>query len=254
MQKRTFEIGTGVFGKGAPKVCVPIVAKTAEGIWEKAEEIAGISADMAEWRADYFENVFQEEKLLAVLRGLKERLGEKALLFTFRTAGEGGVYPPVEKEDYYRLNQIAAASGCVDLIDLEAFLDEERSAEEIGRLKSLGVYVIASNHDFERTPETEDMAGRLRRMEELGADVAKLAVMPVSRADVLRLLQATLAADEALSVPLATMSMGKLGAVSRLCGSLTGSAMTFASMGESSAPGQISAEELPGILEILSGE
>ena len=85
-------------------------------------------------------------------------------------------------------------------------------------------------------------------MEEMGADVAKLAVIPRSRQDVLDLLQATVTADERMNIPVVTMSMGGLGVVSRLCGSLTGSAMTFAAVGETSAPGQIAAEKMQNIL------
>lgn len=248
--KRTFEMGTGVFGEGRPKICVPIVAKNRDEIWKKAEEISGLSVDMVEWRADFYEDVFGAEKVLETLRGLRERLGEKGLLFTFRTKGEGG-NRSVEKETYFHLNRAAAASGCVSLVDVEAFLDEERTEREIQKIHQAGSRVIASNHDFEKTPDMEEMVRRLARMEELGADAAKLAVMPQSRQDVLDLLQATVTADERLTIPVVTMSMGGLGVVSRLCGRLTGSAMTFAAVGETSAPGQIAAEKMQEILKIL---
>lgn len=89
-------------------------------------------------------------------------------------------------------------------------------------------------------------------MKERGADVAKLACMPRSAKDVLTLLSATenvksLYPDE----PLITMSMGKLGAVSRISGEIFGSAMTFGSAKKASAPGQIEVTALQKILEIL---
>lgn len=248
--KKTFKIGTGIFGEGQPKICVPIVAKGRIEILKKAEEIAGLPVDVVEWRADFYEDVFQMEEVLATLRSLKEILGEKVILFTFRTSKEGGNLS-VEEEAYYHLNQEAAASGCVGLVDVEAFLNEERTEEEIQKLHSAGSRVIASNHDFEKTPPVGELVRRLHRMEELGADVAKLAVMPKSRQDVLNLLQATVTADDELSVPVVTMSMGKLGIVSRLSGVLTGSAMTFAAVGETSAPGQIPAEQMMGVLKLF---
>lgn len=248
--KRTFEMGTGVFGEGRPKICVPIVAKSRDEIWKKAEEIAGLSIDMVEWRADLYEDVFGIGKVLETLRGLKERLGGKGLLFTFRTSGEGGNLA-IDEDVYFRLNRQAAASGCAALVDVEAFLNEERTGAEIRNIQEAGSRVIASNHDFEKTPDMEEMVRRLARMEELGADAAKLAVMPQSRQDVLDLLQATVTADARLTIPVVTMSMGGLGAVSRLCGRLTGSAMTFAAVGETSAPGQIAAEKMQEILKIL---
>lgn len=249
--KKTFELGTGIFGAGRPKICVPVVAESRTGILKKAEEIALLPVDVAEWRADFYEDVFRTDEVLVTLRKLKDILGNKALLFTFRTSNEGGNLP-VEKEVYYRLNQEAAASGCVDLVDVEAFLDEKRTEEEIRKIHLAGSRVITSNHDFEKTPPAEELVRRLSIMEKLGADVAKLAVMPKDRQDVLHLLQATITADEALTVPVVTMSMGKLGIVSRLSGALTGSAMTFAAVGETSAPGQIPVEQMMEFLRILS--
>lgn len=249
--KRTFALGTKIFGEGSPKICVPIVADHRDAIWKKAEEIAALPVDVVEWRADFYQDVFQTEEVTATLRGLKQRLDGKALLFTFRTNREGGSRF-VEKEEYYRLNREAAASGCADLIDIEAFLDENRTAEVIRGIHAAGSRVITSNHEFEKTPPVEEMVRRLRRMEELGTDAAKLAVMPQNRQDVLKLLQAAVTADEMLAVPVVTMSMGRIGVVSRIAGDLTGSAMTFAAVGEISAPGQIPAEKMTEFLKITS--
>jgi len=76
-------------------------------------------------------------------------------------------------------------------------------------------------------------------------------VMPSSVDDVLTLLSATAERAKVSKTPLITMSMGSLGAVSRVCGELTGSCLTFGTLGKASAPGQIGAEELIGILEAL---
>lgn len=247
--KKVFQTGTGVFGEGAPKICVPIVAESREAIWKKAEQAAEMPIDIVEWRTDYYEYVFEPEAVFCTLKGLKERLGRKAVLFTFRTAHEGG-NREIGSDDYYSLNELAACGGA-DLVDMELYLDEARTADKTERLREAGCRVIMSSHDFEKTPSAEEMVRRLKQMEELGADVAKLAVMPNSRQDVLNLLQATVTADELLSIPVVTMSMGKMGVISRICGSLTGSAMTFASAGDASAPGQIPADQITEILKII---
>lgn len=250
--KKTFQAGAGVFGAGSPKICVPVVAADRENIWKKAEEISLLPADIVEWRADFYEDIFTPGAMQETLRGIKERLKGKALLFTFRTKEEGGSRS-VSRDTYHQLNESAAFEGA-ELVDVEAFLEEERTADKIRRLKEAGCHVIASSHDFDRTPPVKEMVRRLLRMEELGADAAKLAVMPVERQDVLELLRATMMADELLSIPVVTMSMGKLGTVSRICGSLTGSAMTFASVGEVSAPGQIPLGRMQEALELLAYE
>lgn len=89
-------------------------------------------------------------------------------------------------------------------------------------------------------------------MQDCGADLLKLAVMPQDAADVLTLLSATLEMSEKYAKqPVVTMSMGAKGAVSRLAGEVFGSAMTFGSAGVASAPGQVSVPELKMALEVL---
>ena len=89
-------------------------------------------------------------------------------------------------------------------------------------------------------------------MQELGADILKIAVMPQNSRDVLTLLSATEEMTRLYAErPLITMSMGGTGLISRLCGETFGSAVTFGAVGKTSAPGQIAADELAQVLELL---
>ena len=86
----------------------------------------------------------------------------------------------------------------------------------------------------------------------LGADIPKIAVMPQSKKDVLTLLAATEEmASEHADRPIITISMGKDGMISRLCGEVFGSALTFGTAGKASAPGQINVDELRQVLEMF---
>ena len=115
-----------------------------------------------------------------------------------------------------------------------------------------GVKVIASNHDFHKTPDQKEIVSRLLKMQELGADIPKIAVMPQNKKDVLTLLAATeeMASDHA-DRPIITMSMAGTGVISRLCGEVFGSALTFGAAGKASAPGQMEVEELRTVLGLL---
>ena len=75
--------------------------------------------------------------------------------------------------------------------------------------------------------------------------------MPACRADVITLLDATQEADEAIGKPIITISMSGTGLVSRLSGESFGSALTFGAVGKVSAPGQMNAEDLRLILELI---
>ncbi len=264
------------FGDKTPKICIPITGRNEKEILDAAEKISALPADVAEWRADYYESVTDRDAFLRVLNTLKERLSGLLLLFTFRTKKEGGVRP-LSDEDYLSLCQAAAKSGLIDLLDLELFTGAETAdgagkASDCGRkdpdpvtmvpnrslldpLISLahtsGCRVILSSHDFQKTPPKDELYRRLVLMESMGADLAKLAVMPECEQDVLTLLSVTRKASDTISCPVITMSMGRLGTISRVSGSLTGSCLTFGTAGEESAPGQLPAELLKHILETL---
>jgi len=84
------------------------------------------------------------------------------------------------------------------------------------------------------------------------ADIVKIAVMPKDTDDVLRLLSVTSEfCRENPDTPIISMSMGKLGMISRICGETFGSCVTFAANKESSAPGQMSMNEVIGMVDFL---
>jgi 3-dehydroquinate dehydratase-1 len=115
-----------------------------------------------------------------------------------------------------------------------------------------GVAMIMSYHNFQMTPDAATLDGKFLDAERLGADVAKVAVMPQNVQDVLALLAATDRASQALGIPLISMSMGGVGSLSRVMGWVCGSAATFAVGKSSSAPGQIAIEDLRLVLATIS--
>ena len=242
---RDIEIGTG-----APKIIVPIVGVTKEDIIEEAKTFDSIPIDVVEWRVDWFEGVFDFAKVEDVLKDLREVLGNIPLLMTFRTSKEGGE-KAIEPEAYAELNIKAAQTGYVDLVDVEIFTGDDIVKKIIDGAHAAGVKVIASNHDFFKTPAKADIIYRLRKMQDMNADIPKIAVMPQSSKDVLTLLTVTESWRETGKTPVITMSMAGEGLISRLCGEIFGSAVSFGTAGKSSAPGQIDAEELRRILEII---
>ena len=238
-------------GEGIPKICVPIVGKTREEIVKAAEEIRTLPVDVVEWRADWYEEVFEANVVLDVLQELRRILGEFPLLFTFRTKKEGGE-KEIDEKNYRTLNQLAAESGLADLIDVEVFSGDEVVNDLVRTAHENGVKVIGSNHDFEKTPSKEEIIRRLQKMQELDVDLPKIAVMPRKKEDVLTLLAATEEMNRKYADrPIITMSMAGDGIISRLCGEVFGSALTFGAAGQASAPGQIGVKELRQILTIL---
>lgn len=237
-------------GLGRPKVIVPVLGETLDALLQEAAQVQGTPAQLVEWRVDWFAQARDHTQLLAAAAGLRERLGDLPLLATFRTAGEGG-HQAISPEEYQTLVETLAASGLVDLMDLEVFSDAD-VPRLIAFCHGRNLPVILSNHDFDKTPPKEELIRRLAYMESLGGDIAKLAVMPQTPEDVLTLLSATWTRSRTALRPVVTMSMGALGGVSRVTGELFGSALTFGCAGRASAPGQLEAHTLEDMLERLS--
>jgi 3-dehydroquinate dehydratase I len=247
----TVKVKNVILGDGIPKICVPIVAKTKKEIVEEALSFRSLHVDVVEWRVDWFEDVFDIEKVKDVLKDLVPALNNIPLLFTFRTSKEGGE-KAINSEVYAELNKAVAATGLVDLIDVEAFTGDDVVKDIIESAHASGVKVVASNHDFGKTPSKDDIIYRLRKMQDLGADIPKIAVMPKSKLDVLELLEATVIMSERYADrPIITMSMSGTGVVSRMAGEVFGSALTFGAAKKASAPGQIGVEDLYGVLQLL---
>lgn len=240
------------FQEGTTLICVPLIGKTLDELKTHAHTLADAGADLIEWRVDHFTGVRDDKLIRLALTEIRQILATIPLLFTFRSHKEGGE-TELDNDAYFALNRLAVASGLVDLIDIELFNEETQIRVLVAEAHAAGVKVIMSNHDFQKTPPQNEIVDRLCRMQELGADLPKIAVMPQSPQDVLTLLGATLTMKEQHATrPLITMSMGKMGGVSRVTGRLFGSAMTFGSVGQASAPGQIAVGKLRELMDILS--
>lgn len=208
------------------------------------------NTDLIEWRIDFFDQVEDAEKLVETAKKLRQVMSEMPLLTTFRTHFEGGV-KKLSEEEYFDICRVLIKEKATDLLDLELFRKTSKLKEIIAEAHENNIYIIMSNHDFDKTPETSELERRLTLMKTYGADIAKIAVMPNSARDVLNLLLATDNMKYKLNCPLITMAMGDLGKVTRISGEVFGSCLTFGTVGDASAPGQIESTNLKGILNTL---
>lgn len=249
-----------VLNNEQPKVCIPITGRTLDEIKEQAKAIKEMKPDIVEWRADYCQIEDMEKdawEIVHVLENIHKILKEIPIIYTFRTADEGGEreidFTTYEK--YCTHVTVAGMKNNVEFIDIEAYgkKEAERIKEIIKYIHNFDMKVIGSNHHFDKTPYREEMLQILATMEKMGADVCKLAVMPEEKEDVELLIKTSMEADEILKKLVITMSMGELGAVTRVCPSLTKSAMTFAAGVNASAPGQMDCSVVKKLLEINRG-
>lgn len=248
LKVKNVEIGSGI-----PKVCAPIVEKNQDDILEMGEILmAKKSVDIVEWRIDFFEECFNTQKLLETAGLLRAVIPGKPILATFRTKNEGGE-KNIEADVYIKMLENLAESGYVDIVDIEAyFMDRAKTEKIISKLKNKTV-VIGSYHNFNKTPEYDEICERLKYMKEIGADIPKLACMPEQKNDVFTLMRATndFVTDNR-NIPVITMSMDEIGKISRVSGKSFGSFVTFGCLGKASAPGQINVDDLKNVLNIIT--
>lgn len=270
---------------GLPAVAVSLTGPSLAQARTQARSAIDAGADVLELRVDLLEEAgalaapapldaaTAAAQVLECLRGLREAIdttdGADAgapVLLTCRTTAEGG-RAQLDDTAYGSLLR-SVLDGLTDwaperrpvAIDVE--VQRGCLPQVCAQAHGLGVDVVASFHDFEATPADEALEEVLARMAREGADLAKIAVWPTSADDVARLLgvcaRATAGAGEGsgLGVPVAAMSMGALGAVSRAAPAF-GSALTFAAVPDeqgqarASAPGQLPIQDVRRCLELL---
>jgi len=232
------------------KICVSLTGRNRQELLKEALAVKEAGCDLAEWRVDCFDEPLTKQHLTEILKQLKAELSEIPLIFTFRTAVEGGSF--ISREDYVELNQTAAGTGLVSIIDLELFdivdknqIDEQSITSIISTIHEAGSKVLLSNHDFKKTPPKDIIINRLCMMQNLGADIVKIAVMPQCEADVEILLAATRDMKRNHNhTQIITISMGEMGRTSRLNAGSLGTDITFGTLGRASAPGQVAVELL----------
>lgn len=199
------------------------------GIMDSSAALSGPvgHCDLLEWRADRL--------------GDRVPHSEKSWIITARHPAEGGAGNlPVEKrrELFGRLLPFAT------FVDVE-IRSLGLMSSVLADAKSRGVGIIASFHDFKKTPPLSVLKGKIRSAVEVGAGVVKIATTTNTPADVARLL----GLFQNSPLPLAVMGMGKLGLASRYLFACCGSVLNYGWIASPNVPGQFSALELREIID-----
>ena len=198
-------------------------------------------ADVIEWRADFLD----KNEILTVAPAVFEKFAGREILFTLRTRGEGGQID-LTSEEYLAIIQDIQSIYHPDYIDFE-FYSHREVFEQMLEFSNL----VLSYHNFQETPE--NMMEILSELTSLSPKLVKVSVMAHNEQEVLDLMNYT-RGFKTLNPEqdYVTISMGKVGKISRLTADLTGSSWSYASVGEESAPGQIPLENMRRIRELLN--
>ena len=195
--------------------------------WQAACAAESLSCDVVELRADGLP-ADTDWTAMAQMRCCRP------VLVTVRHDSEGGLRP---------MNTAERVRIARTLLPLAAALDWEIAQlpevpELVAEAHAAGLPVIASAHDFEKTPALEILLEKEQRARALGADVAKFAFRLHSAEDMLTGVELLRRATGTTTA----MGMGSLGAVSRLLYAQHGACLVYGYLGDTpTAPGQWSA-------------
>ena len=226
-------------------ICVPIVGPSIEEILSQVQEAVQAKVDLIELRPDMWmkNSHISEEAYISTIVNLVEEVHSKyekmPMLFTWRTLSEGGE-TPLSSENYCKLLQAIVDQNIVDAVDVELFAYTDTMGQIIKQAHHQGIQTVMSYHNFHKTLNRDTLHLYAEQMISAGAAVIKFALMPTTSDDVLSVLQFTKELTEQYpQLPRITISMGKLGQMTRTCGHVFGNCLTFGTLGQASASGQV---------------
>jgi 3-dehydroquinate dehydratase type I len=222
-----------------PSVCAPIAASTVQKAMRLLRKAEKNNANLIEFRLDHLEKNYRMSDLISSTRLPR--------IATNRSANEGGKFRGEETNRVQSLLQ-AAEAGC-EFVDLE--LAMENLGSIIRKAKRLGAQVIISYHDFQRTPDLQELRRILEKQMNLGADICKIVSTAKEQSDNLRILEFVFNASRKTKV--VSFAMGKLGVISRVLSPIYGASFTFASVerGAESAAGQLTLDEIRNTYRLM---
>ena len=213
-------------------ICAPIRNETSSGILEFIDKAINNGADLVELRIDAMKDPDPQE-----VASLIEEIAHP-LIATNRMKEEGGFYEGTETE---RTEILLEAAKYADYVDIELRTEDKYRSKIIKASKS----IIISYHNFQKTPSVPEILKIVNSEHELG-DLAKFAVMPRNIKDTLKVLEVLSHVDNTIGI-----AMGELGRYTRVVAPLFGSPITYASLNNESAPGQMDIETTKNIIHSL---
>jgi 3-dehydroquinate dehydratase type I len=195
--------------------------------------------DIAEVRIDLFKRTDPEYVRLAL-----RRFSSIPTIATIRSAQEGGGWVG---DDDDRLDLFRAALPLVDAIDIEL-----RSTAAIDCVREMAQRankcLLVSYHDFAATPDPYTLDQIADDAEKAGADIVKIATHASSDEDIQSLASFSIGN---VHRNLIVIAMGSHGLKSRLFFPALGSLITYACIGEPTAPGQLEFRETFDLMRSL---
>jgi len=218
------------------RICAVVLANERTEFLQNLK-VAQQHADYVELRIDYLPP-FNLHDLKAIRKQVY-----KPAIFCCRAQAEGGQFQGTTAQQNNILQQ--ANDLGFDYLDIDVEL------ANIIQIKNKKSKIILSYHNFEITPDLNDLQSIAEQMRFYKPDIFKFAVMINNFNDAKILLQFLL--NKKNSEEMIMIGMGEHGKIIRLLAPFLGSYLTFASVNDNeSAPGQIDVSEMRNLYQQIS--
>lgn len=261
---KPLEVGNLKLDLGRPKIAVPLTGTTQDDIIRQCKQLLEMPCDIIEWRADYYLDEIEDidrklstdevhAEIIRILDDIDYITDSKPVIFTVRSKSQGGRVS-LSKEQVYDLNSLAAQSQLVKFVDVELFDDNNKVVrnvieDHVNDIHSFGCKVIMSFHDFKSMPKSEEIFNIVEVMRDFGADISKVAAFAHNKKDAVNMIKCSNALTQGDKNPVILIGMGKNGLITRIIGGQYGSVITFASLEETTAHGQMDVKTVNRLLD-----
>ncbi|MEA4893260.1 MAG: type I 3-dehydroquinate dehydratase [Peptococcaceae bacterium] len=174
------------------KICVPLTGKNMEELRWELGLLEGcrpqFKPDLVHWHSECFEETKYSGRRKNALRLLRSALAETALVFSYRRTEKGR---RISETEYCRLYLEVIKERLAEVVELEYPLNPISLNYLMAEAKKQGIRVMLSCRKKQGPYLAEELAALQKEMEEIGADLTRVAIKAECRQDLVEMIRAS---------------------------------------------------------------
>lgn len=222
------------------RICASIATDNADELPQQVKRAFDLGADYVEVRFDFI----APDKIVAGAQSIAADKGRA--VFTLRPKAQSGQFSGSEEERVKLIRKLAEMRPMLLDVELTTLQANDNLADY---LELASIPVLASWHDFKKTPPTDELAKMMTEMR-IYSNYVKIVTTAHSMADSLRLLELY---DGAFGLYPIIFAMGEAGVITRILSGLYGAPYTYAALEKAVAPGQLTLSQMKAIYGRIKG-
>lgn len=216
-----------------PAICCSVIGKDVETLENLSSEAIDANIDILEVRLDKLKD-FSDLRFLYDI--------DLPIILTNRTREEGGYFKGKETERVEII--LESLDKSISCVDIALSTPNDLINRVMDRADKENVSVILSFHDFEKVPSEKELDSIVKKMEVFGPDFKKIIGFSNNLDESMKILKFLIDYSDGKYDDLISFAMGEKGEFTRIASPVLGSILTYGSIGEKTAPGQLNVSEI----------